>query len=60
MSLTEISLNIPTEHVANVFGQLDAYIKKIERTLNVTVVVRGAVSYTHLDVYKRQDFVPCG
>ena len=41
MSLTEISLNIPTEHVANVFGQFDAYIKKIERTLN-------AVSYTHL------------
>ena len=40
MSLTEISLNIPTEHVANVFGQFDAYIKKIERTLNVTVVVR--------------------
>ena len=33
MSLTEISLNIPTEHVANVFGQFDAYIKKIERTL---------------------------
>ena len=30
MSLTEISLNIPTEHVANVFGQFDAYIKKIE------------------------------
>ena len=41
MSLTEISLNIPTEHVANVFEQFDAYIKKIERTLNVTVVVRG-------------------
>lgn len=41
MSLTEVSLNIPTEHMANVFGQFDAYIKKIERTLNVTVVVRG-------------------
>jgi phosphate starvation-inducible PhoH-like protein len=40
MSLTEISLNIPTEHMANVFGQFDTYIKKIERTLNVTVVVR--------------------
>ena len=32
MSLTELSLNIPTDHVANVFGQFDAYIKKIERT----------------------------
>ena len=41
MSLTELSLNIPTDHVANVFGQFDAYIKKIERTLNVTVVLRG-------------------
>lgn len=40
MSLTELSVNIPTEHVANVFGQFDAYIKKIERTLNVTVVMR--------------------
>lgn len=41
MSLTEISLDIPTEHMANVFGQFDAYIKKIERALNVTVVLRG-------------------
>lgn len=41
MSLTEVSLNIPTDHVANVFGQFDAYIKKIERALNITVVVRG-------------------
>ena len=41
MSLTEVSLNIPSGHMANVFGQFDAYIKKIERTLNVTVVVRG-------------------
>lgn len=41
MSLTEVSLNIPTDHMANVFGQFDAYIKKIERTLHVTVVVRG-------------------
>ena len=41
MSLTEVSLNIPTEHVANVFGQFDSCIKKIERNLNVTVVVRG-------------------
>lgn len=41
MSLTELSLNIPTDHVANVFGQFDVYIKKIERTLNVTVVLRS-------------------
>ena len=41
MSLTEVSLNIPSDHMANVFGQFDTYIKKIERTLNVTVVLRG-------------------
>lgn len=40
MSLTELSLNIPTEHIANVFGQFDCHIKKIERTLNVTVIMR--------------------
>ena len=40
MSLTEFSLNFPTEHIANVFGQFDSHIKKIERTLHVTVVVR--------------------
>lgn len=40
MSLTEVSLNFPTEHIANVFGQFDTHIKKIERTLHVTVIVR--------------------
>ena len=29
MSLTEVSLNIPTDHMANVFGQFDVYIKKM-------------------------------
>lgn len=41
MSLTETILDIPTEHMANVFGQCDSYIKIIERALNVTVVMRG-------------------
>ena len=40
MSLNEITLRIPTEHMANVFGQFDANIKKIEKHLGVTVVVR--------------------
>ena len=40
MSLTELTLNIPVEHMANVFGQFDSYIKKIERALNVTIVMR--------------------
>ena len=29
------------EHMKNVFGQFDNYLKKIERTLKVTVVTRG-------------------
>ena len=40
MSLTEMTLNVPVEHMANVFGQFDSYIKKIERALNVTIVIR--------------------
>ncbi len=41
MSLTELSVNIPPEHIANVFGQFDVYIKKIEKAFHVTVVIRG-------------------
>ncbi len=40
MSLSEMTLSIPAGHMANVFGQFDVYMKKIERTLNVTVVIR--------------------
>lgn len=40
MGMNEIQVNIPSEYMANVFGQFDAHIKKIERTLKVTVVVR--------------------
>lgn len=41
MALTELSFDLPAEHMANVFGQFDVYMKKIERALNVSVVVRG-------------------
>lgn len=40
MSLNEVSINIPSEHMSNVFGQFDMHIKKIERTLGVTLVIR--------------------
>ena len=40
MSLTELTLDVPAEHMANVFGQFDLYIKKIERAFHVTVVIR--------------------
>lgn len=41
MENQEIIINIPMEHMKNVFGQFDNYIKKIERTLKVTIVTRG-------------------
>ena len=37
----ETVIDIPAEHEANVFGQFDAYAKKIERTLHVTLIARG-------------------
>lgn len=40
MSLNEVSLRIPAEQMANVFGQFDVNIKKIERALGVTVIAR--------------------
>ena len=88
MSVIETMIDIPAEHEKNVCGQFDTYLKKIERTLHVTMIARDgeikiigpeqtigqarsvfnnlielskrgntitAVSYTHLDVYKRQD-----
>lgn len=41
MGLMETVMDIPAEHESNVFGQFDAYAKKIERTLHVTLIVRG-------------------
>ena len=40
-NIVEISLEIPVEHAGNIFGQFDENIKKIERTLNVTLVSRN-------------------
>ena len=41
MGLMETVIDIPAEHEANVFGQFDAYAKKIERALHVTLIARG-------------------
>ncbi len=41
MSLMEMIIDVPAEHEKNVFGQFDAYVKMIEKTLNVTVIVRN-------------------
>ena len=40
MSLMETTIDIPAEHMANVFGQFDAYMKKVERAFGVTVALR--------------------
>ena len=40
MSVIETRSDIPAEHEKNVCGQFDAYLKKIERTLHVTILAR--------------------
>lgn len=40
MDISERVIEVPVSHIANVFGQFDANIKSIERTLSVSVVSR--------------------
>ena len=40
MSVIEAMIDIPAEHEKNVCGQFDTYLKKIERTLHVTMIAR--------------------
>lgn len=40
MTLEEHIFDIPSEHEQNVCGQFDVYLKKIERTIGVTVISR--------------------
>ena len=42
MSIIENVLDIPAEHSSNIFGSCDAYVKKIERTLKVTIIARDS------------------
>lgn len=41
MGMMEVTIDIPAGHESNVFGQFDSYVKKIERTLHVTLIARG-------------------
>lgn len=41
MSIIETIAEVPLEHERNVFGQFDEYIKKIEKSLKVTIVSRN-------------------
>ncbi|MFG6384640.1 MAG: PhoH family protein [Lachnospiraceae bacterium] len=40
MSLMEKIIDIPVEHMSNVFGQFDTYMKKVERAFGITVAIR--------------------
>ena len=40
MSMNEVLIEIPSEYMGNIFGQFDVHLKKIEKTLGVTLVVR--------------------
>ena len=42
MSVVEKVIEIPSEYSVNVFGNFDAFVKKIERTLKVTIITRDA------------------
>ncbi|HHX61920.1 MAG TPA: PhoH family protein [Epulopiscium sp.] len=41
MTQNHQSINIPTNHIANIFGQLDMNMTKIEKAFNIQVVPRG-------------------
>ena len=40
MNIAEQEFPFPAEHASNVFGQFDANMKKIEKTLHVTIISR--------------------
>lgn len=40
MSMYEEEINITSEHASNIFGQFDVYMKKIERNLHVSIILR--------------------
>ncbi len=41
MTKNQQSINIPTKYIANVFGQFDINMTKIEKAFNIQVVARG-------------------
>ena len=44
MSLSELMIEISAEYEANVFGQFDVYVKKLERTFHVTLISRDGAT----------------
>ena len=41
--IVEAIIDVPAKYAGNVFGQFDEHMKKIERTLNVTLIARDGV-----------------
>lgn len=42
MAITEIRMDFPFDQGSNIFGQYDCFMKKIEKTLHVTLIARDA------------------
>lgn len=42
MAITEIRVDFPSDQGSNIFGQYDRFMKKIEKTLHVTLIARDA------------------
>lgn len=40
MSLNEKMIQVPSKNITNIFGEYDVHIKRIERTLGITVIAR--------------------
>ena len=40
MNIVETILNIPVDHIRNLFGQFDSHAKQIEKTMEVTLIAR--------------------
>lgn len=43
MALVTLTMELSTEHMQNIFGERDSYIRKIEDDLNITIVNRDGV-----------------
>lgn len=41
MELMEMDMELEAAHAGNIFGQFDAYMKKIEKTLGISIVMRN-------------------
>lgn len=57
MSITTFSMEIPMEHLSKIFGQNDAYIKKIEKDLDVSIVDRDGILKITGEEYKAKKCV---